>query len=92
MTPNEVYDALEKWQLLPKDEFSWRPFTPTTVFVETMTSRRVYRINLADANVEIFQADPSSELSEHFKPYKTLPLTASQLADLKHRHQKPVLQ
>ncbi|RRK09575.1 hypothetical protein D1831_11910 [Lactiplantibacillus garii] len=92
MTPNETYDALEKWHLLPDAEFTWRPFSSTAVYVETMQARLVYRLDLANATVAIFKADPSTELSEHFLPLKTVPLTTAQLNDLKHRHDTPVMQ
>ncbi|MFB9768682.1 hypothetical protein [Lactiplantibacillus modestisalitolerans] len=95
MTPNEIYDVLTHWQLLPQDEVTWRPFSGTSIFVETAKQRLVYRIDRSDGQVDIYQADPSSELSEHFQPLKTIPLTASQRDDLKHlhhRHGTPVLQ
>ncbi|AYG38313.1 MULTISPECIES: hypothetical protein [Lactiplantibacillus] len=83
MTPNETYEDLEQLHLLPAAQFTWRPFTSTTIFVDSPHDRRVYRLNLADATVDIFQADPSSELSEHFEPLKTIQLTPQQMSQLK---------
>ncbi|MCG0748041.1 hypothetical protein IMAU60057_01743 [Lactiplantibacillus plantarum] len=70
MTPNETYDALEQWHLLPATNFTWRPFTATAIYVDSPHARRVYQLDLADDTVEIFQADPGSELSEHFLPWQ----------------------
>lgn len=92
MTPNEAFDALERWNLLPDDDYTWRPFSSTAVFVETMRERLVYRLDLSNATVAIFKADPSSELSEHFLPLKTVNLTTAQLNELKPRHGHPVMQ
>lgn len=69
MTPNETYEDLEQLHLLPAAQFTWRPFTSTTIFV--------------DSPHDIFQADPSSELSEHFEPLKTIQLTPQQMSQLK---------
>lgn len=84
MTPNETYDALEQWHLLPATNFTWRPFTATDIYVDSPHARRVYQLDLADDTVEIFQADPGSELSEHFLPYKTVTLTTTQINQFKH--------
>ncbi|TBX39292.1 hypothetical protein EUZ87_12525 [Lactiplantibacillus paraplantarum] len=84
MTPNETYEALVQWHLLPATNFTWRPFTTTAIYVDSPHSRRVYRLDLANAKVEIFQADPSSELSEHFLPFKTVTLTATQINQWQH--------
>ncbi|MDV0430394.1 hypothetical protein RXV91_05835 [Lactiplantibacillus sp. DA1] len=84
MTPNETYTALAQWHLLPATNFTWRPFTATTIYVDTPHSHRVYRLDLANTTVEIFQADPSSELSEHFLPFKTIKLTAAQINQWQH--------
>ena len=92
MTPNETFDALQRWNLLPDDDYTWRPFSQTAIYVETMQQRLVYRLDLTNATVAIFKADPSSELSEHFLPLKTVTLTTAQLAELKHRHDQPVMQ
>lgn len=92
MTPNETYDALERWDLLPTTEFTWRPFTDTAVYVKTVQQRLVYRLDLENMAVIIFKADPSTELSEHFLPLKTIPLTAEQITDLKHHNNPPVMQ
>lgn len=92
MTPNETYDALTQWNLLPSDACTWRPFTTTAIYVDTMHERLVYRLDLSNATVAIFKADPSSELSEHFLPLKTITLTTAQLGEFKHRHDQPVMQ
>ncbi|KLD58990.1 hypothetical protein WP50_21955 [Lactiplantibacillus plantarum] len=60
MTPNETYDALEQWHLLPATNFTWRPFTATAIYVDSPHAQRVYQLDLADDTVEIFQADPGS--------------------------------
>lgn len=82
MTPNETYDALEQWHLLPATNFTWRPFTATAIYVDSPHARPVYQLDLADDTVEIFQADPGSELSEHFLPYKTVTLTTTQIKSI----------
>ena len=83
MTPNETYAALELWHLLPATHFTWRPFTATAIYVDSPHARRVYRLDWANATVEIFQADPSSELSEHFMPLKTVNLSNIQINQFK---------
>ncbi|WP_318765204.1 hypothetical protein [Lactiplantibacillus carotarum] len=92
MTPNEAYDALELLNLLPQTYYTWRPFTDSAIYVDSAKQRLVYRLDLSNATVAIFKADPSSELSEHFLPMKTISLTAAQLDQLKHQHGTPVMQ
>lgn len=92
MTPNEAYDVLTQLQLLPTTYYTWRPFTDDAIFVTAEKQRLVYRLDLKNAKVELFKADPSSELSEHFLPLKTIQLTADQLDQLQHRHGTPVMQ
>ncbi|MGY5235201.1 hypothetical protein ACW9VY_13915 [Lactiplantibacillus plantarum] len=51
MTPNETYDALEQWHLLPATNFTWRPFTATAIYVDSPHAQRVYQLDWIEVNI-----------------------------------------
>ncbi len=83
MTPNETYSFLDSCRLLPPQIYFWKPFTKTTIYVDTAQRSLLYHVDLYDMTISIFAGDRRSELSEHFIPVRTIDLTSSQTKMLK---------
>ncbi len=79
----QTYSFLDSCRLLPPQIYFWKPFTKTTIYVDTAQRSLLYHVDLYDMTISIFAGDRRSELSENFLPVQTIDLNSAQTKMLK---------